>query len=142
VLDAVLSGEQPKIVYLERRDRVAHAVSYARATLTGVWRKEQEGAEAPTADYSQAALDRAMAWIETQRGAWEDMFRDLRIEPLRLWYEDAVARPAEAAGKVAAYLGVAIDPSAAVKVPAVEKQSQAEARTWVAKYVATTQDAA
>ena len=134
VMTAILSGRPPKIVYLERRDRVAHAISYARATITGVWRKEQEGAGAPAADYSQAALDTAGRWIETQRGAWENMFRDLRIEPLRLWYEDAVADPGGAARQLAAYLGVAIDPDAAVNVPGVEKQSGAEAKLWLARH--------
>jgi len=134
VMGAVLSGRPPRIVYLERRDRVAHAVSYARATITGVWRKEQEGAGTPAADYSQAAFDTATRWIETQSGAWEDMFGDLRIAPLRIWYEDAVADPGAAARQVADYLGVAIDPGAAVAAPGVEKQSAAEAQAWAAKH--------
>lgn len=33
---------EPRIVQLKRRDRNAHAISYARAALSGVWRKEQE----------------------------------------------------------------------------------------------------
>ena len=142
VMSAVLSGGSPKIVYLERRDRVAHAISYARATITGVWRKEQESAGAPKAEFSQAALETAERWIETQCGAWEDMFRDLKIAPLRIFYEDAVARPADAAQRVAAYLGVTIDPAAAVNAPDVEKQSQAEAHDWVAQYSASKRDAA
>ena len=134
VMSAVFSSDPPKIVYLERRDRVAHAISYARATIRGVWRKEQEGAGAPTAEYSQAAMENAERGIEIQSVAWENMFRNMRIEPLRLWYEDAVARPDEAAGRVAAYLGVTIDPAAVVNIPGVERQAQGEAQAWVAQY--------
>jgi hypothetical protein len=53
------------------------------------------------------------------------MFRDLRIEPLRLVYEDVVERPQEAVAQVADYLGVALDPAAAVDVPSIDKQSEA-----------------
>jgi LPS sulfotransferase NodH len=133
-MDAVLSGRPPRIVYLQRRDRVAHAVSYARATLSGVWRAEQEAAGVPAVDYSEAALQTAERWIDTQQGAWEDMFRDLRIEPLRIWYEDVVARPEGAAKQVAAYLDVRIDPSARVQVPKVRKQSESDALRWITAY--------
>ncbi|MFN3387410.1 MAG: Stf0 family sulfotransferase [Allosphingosinicella sp.] len=55
-------------------------------------------------------------------------------EPLRLWYEDAAARPDEAAARIADFLGVALDPAAAVAVPAVQKQSGAESRAWAELY--------
>lgn len=134
VMSAVLSGKPPKIVYLERRDRVAHAISYARATLSGVWRAEQEAGQTGQPDYSEAAMQTAERWIESQQEAWETMFRDLRIEPLRLWYEDAVAKPEAAARQVADYLGVTIDPGAAVDVPQVRKQAEGESRRWAAAY--------
>jgi LPS sulfotransferase NodH len=126
LLDEVLAlllppGGPRRVVYLARRDRAAHAASYARATLSGVWRKEQEE-EGPAPAFSEVAMARAERWIDTQADAWESMFRDLGIVPLRLWYEDAVAAPEEAAAAVATYLGVALDPAATVAVPAIEKQ--------------------
>ena len=132
VLGAVMPGRH--IVYLERRDRVAHAVSYARATLSGVWRKEQEQGEGPRVEYSEAALATAEQWIDLQAGAWEQMFGDLAVEPLRIWYEDVVADPAGAAARIADYLGVTIDPAAAVNIPPVLKQSESDARAWTERY--------
>ncbi|MDB5691182.1 MAG: hypothetical protein JWO81_245 [Alphaproteobacteria bacterium] len=135
VLAASLPRDRPKrIVYLSRRDRIAHAVSYARATLSGVWRKEQEGGGAGQAEYSQRALETAEHWIDLQTGIWERMFGDLRIEPLRLWYEDVAARPDEAVRAVADYLGVAIEPGAEVRVPAVLKQSETDSGAWAARF--------
>lgn len=135
VMSAVLAGKPPRIVYLQRRDRVAHAVSYARAILTGVWRAEQEkGGAAP--EYDQADLENAERWIELHQGAWEEMFRDLRLSPLRLWYEDIVADPAGAVKQVADYLGVTIDPAAAISVPEVRKQDETQSLQWAAKYAA------
>jgi LPS sulfotransferase NodH len=134
VMAAVMAGAPPKIVYLQRRDRVAHAVSYARATLSGVWRAEQEAGQSEQPEYSQADLVGAERMIELHQGAWEEMFRDLRLTPLSLWYEDVVADPAGAVGQVAKYLGVKLDPAAAIDVPKVRKQDESESLRWAAKY--------
>src|SRR3954452_25422318 len=56
VLATILPHDCPRrIVYLRRRDRLAQPVSYARATLSGVWRKEQESGPARAIDYSEEA---------------------------------------------------------------------------------------
>lgn len=137
VMAALLSGDRPKrIVHLARRDRVAHAVSYARASLSGIWRQEQEKGEGATIEYSEQALKTAQHWIDTQAAAWEGMFADLRIEPLRLWYEDVAARPDEAVSQVADYLDIRLDQAATVDVPEVRKQARADAEAWTARYAA------
>jgi LPS sulfotransferase NodH len=128
------AGRPGRIVYLERRDRLAHAISYARATISGIWRKEQEKSGRAEPEYSPAALATAEQWIDMQASGWEDMFRNLRIDPLRLWYEDVAAHPDEAARQVADYLGIAIDPAAAVPIPAVERQSEVGARAWAERH--------
>jgi LPS sulfotransferase NodH len=127
-------GQRARVVDLRRRDRTAHAISYARALLSGIWRKEQEPDDRPEPEYSREALLRAMRMIEQQEGSWQAMYRDLRIEPLVIWYEDVLADPGTAIASVAAYLGVAIDPAAAVAVPAIERQSQAGARAWAERH--------
>ena len=127
----------PRVVHLARRDRASHAVSYARATMSGIWRKEQESAAAGDLQYSQSAVETAERWLAGQEAAWDGMFRDLRIEPLRLVYEDVVERPREAVAQVADYLGVTLDPAAAVEVPSVDKQSEAGAEGWAERYAAS-----
>src|SRR3954451_22170749 len=55
---ALLAALRPtRIVYLDRRDRGAHIVSLARASLSGVWRKEQEKDLAAPPAYSQEAME-------------------------------------------------------------------------------------
>ncbi len=135
---ALLAALHPgRIVYLDRRDRTAHIVSYARANLTGVWRKEQETDRSEPARYSQEALEMAERGIEVQAAGWEKMFRERGIEPLRLYYEDVVASPAEAQRQVADHLGVALDPAAAVRVPPVLKQSHAGSEDWASRYASS-----
>jgi LPS sulfotransferase NodH len=128
------AGRPGRVVYLARRDRTAHAISYARATISGIWRREQEKGARPEPEYSEAALATAERWIDMQAAGWEDMFANLRIEPLRLWYEDVAADPDEAARQVADHLGVTLDPAAIVQIPAVEKQSEAGSRAWAERH--------
>jgi LPS sulfotransferase NodH len=137
VLATMLPRAGPNhILYLRRRDRVAQTVSLARAAMTGVWRKEQEGREAAPLRYSREALEAAERGIAVQEDLWERMFRDLELEPLRLWHEDVLAGPDEAAARVAAWLGVGIDPAAVVDVPAIARQSRGDAAQWARRYAA------
>jgi LPS sulfotransferase NodH len=62
------------------------------------------------------------------------MLADLNITPLELWYENVLASPSATLDAVAGYLGVEIDPAAAVKVPPIERQSQEGARDWARRY--------
>src|SRR4051812_7587966 len=120
VLDLMLPRDrQRRIVYLRRRDRVAQAVSYARASLSGVWRKEQEASWPKSLDYSDEALEAAERGIAFQEQVWDRMFNDLRVQPLLLWHEDILAAPQRGTEEVAQYLGVTIDRTAAVDVPQI-----------------------
>jgi LPS sulfotransferase NodH len=139
LLDDVLATMLPRdrtrrIIYLRRRNRLAQAVSYARATLTGVWRKEQEGAGPEPVEYSQEAVESAERGIAFQESIWEQMFNDLRIEPLVVWHEDVLADGDAAARQVADYVGVTIEPPANVRVPQIEKQSRGDAQEWIEQY--------
>ena len=131
VLDLI---KRARVIDLRRRDRIAHAVSLARAAMTGVWVAEQEGEATAAAHYSAEAIAAAERGIITQAATWERMFGDLRIEPLTLWYEDVVAQPDAALERVAGFLGVELAPDAAVSVPAFKRQSGGGSRDWAERY--------
>lgn len=135
VLAVMLPRDRPRrVVYLRRRDRIAQSVSYARASLSGIWHKSQETAHATPMPYSREAVESAAQEIAVQEGLWEQMFKELRIDPLRLWHEDVLADPQAAAKQVADYVGVAIDPAAAIQVPPIEKQSEGDGKAWIERY--------
>jgi len=137
VLETVLPrGRDRKILYLRRRDRDRHLVSYARALTSGVWRKEQEAAHPARAEYSDEVVASAERLIDLQEGIWERMFADLGTEPLRLFYEDVVAAPDEAVEQAAAFLGVELDPGAAFEVPEIVRQSESDAALWASRVAA------
>ena len=128
------SRERGRVVLLHRRDRTAHAISYARAILSGIWRAEQEREGRAEPDYSRVAVERSKKLIESQEAAWRAMLIDLSVTPLELWYEDVLADPSAAINAVAGYLDVEIDPEAAVNVPPIERQAQQGARAWARRH--------
>ncbi|MEO8453527.1 MAG: Stf0 family sulfotransferase [Sphingomicrobium sp.] len=123
------------VIRLKRRDRVAHAISYARAALSGVWRKDQEAtAKNTTVEYSAKAVDHARALLDQQEADWDLLSKDIGVEPLTLWYEDILKEPAQAVRAVAAFLEVDLDPAAAVAIPEIEKQSEEDSKQWAVRY--------
>jgi len=123
-----------RAVRLKRRDRASHAISLARAFRSGIWRKEQEGAEGVRVAFSREAIDSALATIEHQEQEWDGLLGQTRAAQLTLWYEDLVEDPAKAVGAVAAFLDIVLDPAAVVEVPEVQRQSQEDSRHWAQMY--------
>lgn len=132
----LLKGPETRVIRLSRRDGIAHAISYARAALSGIWRKEQETGGGASVEYSDKVVDDARAGLDRQEADWDLLFNELRIEPLTLWYEDITEQPNEAIRSVADYLAVELDAAAAVGVPAVEKQADEDSRRWSELYAA------
>jgi LPS sulfotransferase NodH len=65
------------------------------------------------------------------------MFSELRIDPLVLCYEEVVANPRAAVRAVGDYVGAVLAEKAAVEIPAVERQSEADSRAWAERYAAS-----
>jgi LPS sulfotransferase NodH len=132
----LLKGPAARVIRLKRRDSVAHAISYARAARSGIWRKEQEKGGGSTVDYSAAAVEQARAALDRQEADWDLLLDELKIGPLTLWYEDVAEQPKEAVRGVAAYLGVELDPAATIAVPAVERQADEDSKRWSERHAA------
>ncbi|MEW4449457.1 Stf0 family sulfotransferase [Qipengyuania sp. JC766] len=124
------AGPASKVVQLRRRDTEAHAISLARASLSGIWRQEQETGARAEPEFSPAMVERASRELAMQEKAWEQMYGEMGIAPLVVWYEDVLDDPAAAVALVADYLDVTLDPDARVDVPEIRRQSQDGARAW------------
>jgi LPS sulfotransferase NodH len=135
VLATILPRDRPhRVVYLRRRDRIAQAVSYARASASGIWRKEQECDGPAPLEYSEEAVEAAERGIAFQESIWARMFSELKIEPLTVWHEDVLEDAQKFTRQVADYLGVAIDREAAVSVPEIRRQSPGDSAEWIRRY--------
>ena len=134
VMSTFVTGvPEPKVIYLERTDRTAHAISYARATLSGIWRKEQEEGEGGEVAYSEEAVRQATKGLDLLTAAWDQMFSDLQIEPLRISYEAILSDPESALDQVGRFLEVQLDPDARVQVPTIQKQDDKDAKVWATR---------
>jgi hypothetical protein len=71
--------------------------------LSGVWRKEQEPSGGASVEYSAQAVDEARQLLAKQEADCDMLLREVGVEPLTLWYEDAVERPGETVASVARF---------------------------------------
>jgi trehalose 2-sulfotransferase len=131
---ANLLPQGAKLIRLKRRDRVAHAISYARAALSGVWHKVQENGDAPAVAYSDEAVDHARRLLDHQDADWDMLFREQGVQQLTLWYEDVLEAPEETVRSVANFLAIQLDAAAAVAVPPIKRQSQEDPALWAERY--------
>lgn len=138
VMSTIFPGDRKSyMVRLRRRDQLAHAISYARAALSGVWREEQERLQGAKFEFSAEAVDRARELLTNEELAWDRLITMAGIAPLTVWYEDVLVEPKEAVSKVATFLGVSLDPQARVQIPEVRKQSEEDPMLWAELYAAS-----
>jgi len=120
-----------RFVWLERRDKVAQAVSRHRAEASGIWHlgiEEDEKPRVPVYDF--ARIDQFRREGEADAAGWARWFAAEAVEPLRLAYEDLAADPAAEASRVLNWLGL---PDRRLSAGTV-KMAGAESADWAARY--------
>jgi LPS sulfotransferase NodH len=135
---------QPKYVWLRRRNRVEQAVSWAIACQTGLWaqkagEKPRPRAALPKFDFK--VVDEWCNRIAEHNAAWANYFRENRIEPLTLFYEDVAANNRTAVERVLEFLNV---PPARIEIAphGLEKQADEISAQWIAAYLKQKNDSA
>ncbi len=128
-------------IHLTRGDKLGQAISYVKASQTGLWHRRADGTElerlAPPQEpvYDGAAIGAQLATFTSDDEAWSDWFAAEQITPLCLTYEDLSADPANVVAEVLDALG--LDPKAAHGLsPSVAKLSDAISRDWADRYLA------
>lgn len=128
---------QPKYIWMRRRDHVEQAVSWAMASQTKVW--SQKTGENPQLDpvpqFDFDLIDKRYNQIVADEQSWENYFREHQIAPLILFYEDVIASNRDAAARALEFLGIPIPPDLKIAKPAVQKQASAISEEWAASYL-------
>jgi LPS sulfotransferase NodH len=128
-LDLMTDAPEVRVVNLQRRDRIAQAISFVVAKQTQEWIKGFESRG--TAHYSARQIDQAIKEIARQK-AQVDAFVELHdLEPTDLVYEEVAADPA---GQLAPILSGLPFTDVAAAAPVVERQSGATNREWRARF--------
>jgi LPS sulfotransferase NodH len=123
-----------EVIYITRRNKVAQAVSYARATVTAAWFAGVPEKIQPTYDFKKIAT--AEKWIADQEAAWEFLFNRTKVRPLRIQYEDLLSDPQAAVDAIAKRVGVELSNFDRIEMPGLERQSGAESIEWAARFIA------
>lgn len=119
-------------VYVTRRDRVAQAVSWAKAQQTNRWASFQRGGLPPI--YSRRRIAARLRDIEAAERGWEQYFAERGIVPLRLAYEEFAD---DLGAGVRAVLRWLDDPEAdriVAPEPSLERQRDAVNEAWIARW--------
>jgi LPS sulfotransferase NodH len=120
-----------RCIFLTRRDRVAQAVSWARALQTDQW----IGGEPPQpARYSRWLIARCLSRIESGELGWEAYFRRSGVTPLRLCYEELTAAPSATVHAILAHLAVSDTNVCAAVIPTLVQQADAISSAWIARF--------
>ena len=122
-------------IWLRRHNRVAQAISYARATATGVWlvqKAEGEGSEAAPPEFDVERIDRFMRILAELDQAWANFFLRHRIRPLMLIYEHLIRFREKTFRDTMDFLGVTEPPR--LVEPRLRKLSDDVSTEWEQRY--------
>lgn len=120
-----------KFIRIERRDRVAQAVSLAMARQTRAWLSMQEQQDEPR--YSERDISRAMATLEKQSRSWDRWAAEAGVKPVQVYYEDLVVDPLGTVNGILREFGLSPMPS--LPEVATAKQASAVNAEWKRRYL-------
>jgi LPS sulfotransferase NodH len=124
-----------RVIYLDRKDVIAQAVSLYRAAESGTWHVRRGAAFAARAagaleHLNLAHLDTWLARIEAEKRGWKRFFAAEQITPMRLFYEDFASDVTKAVAAISAFLGVALNCEIGPEV-GYEKLGDAASAAWI-----------
>ncbi len=120
-------------VHLYRRDKVAQAVSLARAQQTQAW--ASWGQENGPPGYDRDLIGRCLTSIARQEQWWATVFALVGAPSISIAYEDCVGREDEVAGQIRAALGL---PERAdcppVRIQPLARQADQTSAEWIERF--------
>jgi hypothetical protein len=135
-------------IFMDRRDKLAQAVSMARAMQTNSWISLAKPDMAKL-HYDRDLISQCLGKHEMQRLGWQRWFEAHDVNPVVVFYEELMANPAGVVRSIVEYLDVQDDEPNIIRLPPVKKQGDDTNKEWVARFerevqggVATNEDAA
>lgn len=131
-------------IHLTRTDKVAQAVSFIKASQTGLWHKAPDGTElerlAPPGEpvYDRDQIRAQADLMESYDLFWADWFETERIDPMRITYAELSGCPQKVTGDILEKLGQDAAQAGNIEVP-VAKLSDGLNAAWIERYRAETQ---
>lgn len=124
-----------QFIFINRRDKIAQAVSMAKSIQTNAWMSLIRPRRTPlfySADFIEACLDE----INAQAQGWIQWFAAHNVEPFHVDYEELLADPRRIVSDILALMDVAQDEPDRIILPKVERQADGINADWIARYKA------
>ncbi len=123
-----------RVVYLDRKDIIAQAVSLYRAVNSGLWHRRQgDTAPAPPPPaFDAARIEWWMEQLSAEKRAWEAFFEQAGLAPARLTYESFARDPASGVRAFAAAAGLVLRPGWE-DAPGFERLADETSRDWIGR---------
>jgi len=125
-----------KFVTLRREDRVAQAVSFAKASQHNAWSSEMEGNTAPVYDFHQ--IQRAFFLVGHSYRLWNDYVMLRQIEAAAFTYEELLPTGAEFVRLVADHAGI---DNLRVPQSKMKIQRNPTSEEWTARFLQEVKEA-
>jgi LPS sulfotransferase NodH len=120
-------------IYINRRDKLAQAVSMAKAMQTDAWTSMDSVPEI-ILRYDETLITQCLEEIKRQRFGWLRWFEINSITPFIVNYEDLVTDKAGVIRRVVELLDVPDDEPEEVRLPAIRKQGDGTNMEWAARF--------
>jgi len=136
---ALLEALSPvTFIHINRRNKLAQAVSMAKALQTDFWTSRIES-ERPPAQYDRELIEKCLEEVEQQELKWPRWFEAHNIKPFRVLYEDLLADTPKVIRGIVELLGVENDEPDEVHVPPTNRQGDGTNRNWIERFKQETQ---
>ena len=121
-------------INITREDKVAQAVSMAKAFQLNWWSSRLDTGPKHPLRYDREMIAKCLEDVEQQDLAWLRWFETHGVTPFDVTYHDLIADAAGVVDSVLQYLGVQHDEPETVTVPRVEKQSDETNHEWIERF--------
>ena len=127
-----------RFIWLTRRNKVAQAISYYRASETNRWRVWNDNRPTPPPsdrkpEYSRDGIERHLRIVNNMDAGWREFFTAHKVPALLLTYEDFVQSYEPTVRRVLAFLSLPSD-GLVLPPPALRRLANAESDEWERRF--------
>ncbi|MGO7169632.1 Stf0 family sulfotransferase [Rhizobium leguminosarum] len=121
-------------VYINRNNKVAQAVSMAKAIQDNAWSALMEPRHVPLF-YSKDLIERCLQEVMVQTESWWEWFSEHSIEPYVVEYDDFVRDQPSGVEKILAWLGIQGSGVERIALPMLERQGGELNLEWERRFL-------
>ena len=128
----------PKYIWIQRRDKVRQAISWLKASETGIW-SQFKGAEIglklnKEPQYDYYIIDQYYKFFIELEKTWADFFETYQIEPFVVVYEELVEKYEQTQFELLDFLDISYDNKLVFSERMLQRQSTNSNHEWAQKY--------